>query len=289
MILITGATGHFGHTAIDFLLQKTHAVNLAALVRDENKAADLKTKGVDVRLGNYDDYDSLIKAMEGIDKVLLISGNDIVNREKQHKNVVDAAKETGVKHIIYTSFERKNESENSPLGLVAKAHMNTDKYIKNSGLVFTILRNSLYADGLPVFFGEKVLETGIYLPAGDGKGSFAIRHEMAEAAANVLAGEGHENKVYNISNTENYSMKDMATILSEVSGKHVRYVSPTREEFQETLSKAGVPEQLVNVTIMFCEAIKQGEFETSHTDMEKLLGRKPLSLEVYFQTVYGKN
>ena len=88
------------------------------------------------------------------------------------------------------------------LGLLAKAHVNTDKYIKNSGLIFTILRNSLYADGLPVFFGEKLLETGIYLPAGDGKGSFAIRHEMAEAAANVLVGKGHENKVYNISNAK---------------------------------------------------------------------------------------
>ena len=84
-------------------------------------------------------------------------------------------------------------------------------------------------------------------------------------------------------------MQDMATILSEVSGKHVCYVSPTRGEFKETLSKAGVPEQFVNVTIMFCEAIKQGEFETSHTDMEKLLGRKPMSLETYLQSVYGKN
>jgi len=286
-MLITGSTGHFGGAVIEFLLQKTDAGSIAALARNESKAEELKDKGIDVRIGDYDDYNSLVKALEGIEKLLFVSGSDVFNREQQHKNMVNAAKEAGVQHIIYTSFERKTESGDGPLGIVAKAHIETDRHIKDSGLTYTILRNNLYADGLPMFFGENVLENGIYLPAGDGKGAFAVRREMAEVAANVVAGEGHENKEYNVSNTRNYSMNDLASILSDISGREVKYNSPSVDEYKTTTNKAGVPDEAVKFTVMFCEAIKQGEFETSHSDMSTLLGRKPMSMKEFFQATYS--
>jgi NAD(P)H dehydrogenase (quinone) len=284
MILITGSTGHLGKATIDFLLKKIPADKIAALARDEKKAADLKAKGLDVRIGDYSNYSSLVAAFKEVDKLFFVSGNDVAVRQKQHETVVKAAKEAEVKHIIYTSFARRNESGTNPLGVVATSHIETDKLIKASGIPYTIMLNSLYADVLPMFFGDKVLETGIFLPAGDGKVPYTTRLDIAEAAANLLTTEGHENKEYIIANTENYSLQDAAGILSELSGQSVSYTSPTAEVYTDTLSKAGVPVEYIGMFASFSEAIKQGEFKTSTTDLEKLLGRKPVTLKNYFKS-----
>lgn len=290
MILITGATGNFGRATIDFLLKKgIPESNIAALVRDSAKAEDLKNKGVIIKIGDYDNYTSLLSAFKGVDKLLLISGSDIVKRGIQQENAVKAAKEAGVNHIIYTSFERKNETGTSPIAILAKAHIDTEKNIKVSGLTYTILRDNLYADVLPMFMGEKVLETGIFLLAGDGKASFATRLDMAEAAANILSGEGHENKEYSLANDTNYSLSDVASLLSELTGKRVMYHSPSAEVFTETLSKAGVPKEMIGMSAGFCEAIRQGEFSTTKSDLQFLLGRKPTTLKEYLKSVYTNN
>src|SRR5690606_12263053 len=108
-------------------LNKGIAANtISALVRDEAKASDLKQKGLNLKIGDYDNYDSLLAAFQGIDKLLLVSGTDLANRSKQQLNAVKAAKEAGVKHILYTSFERKNETENSPIAFLAQSHIDTD-------------------------------------------------------------------------------------------------------------------------------------------------------------------
>ena len=288
MILITGATGNLGKATIDFLLRKgVSANNIVALVRDVAKVEELKAKGINIKIGDYDDYTSLTKAFVGVEKLLLVSGSDLEKRGKQQENVVKAAKESGVKHIYYTSFERKNETKTSPIHLVAAAHTNTENLIKTSGMDYTIFRNNLYLDILPMFFGENVLTTGVFLPAGDTKAAFALRMDMAEAIANVLTSEGHENKDYAFSNTENISVPEMAKILSEVVGKEINYVSPPVDVFVDALSDVGVPIEYVKMTADFSEAIRQGEFETFKTDLEKLLGRKPTTVKEFLTQVYS--
>jgi NAD(P)H dehydrogenase (quinone) len=288
MILVTGATGFYGKSTIDFLLQKgINPSDIVALVRDEAKAQDLSAKGIALKIGNYDDYGSLVEAFKGIDKLLLISGSDIMNRSAQHENAVKAAKEAGVKYILYTSFERKNETENSPINFVSNSHISTEKLIKASGMVYTIFRNNLYLDILPMFFGEQVLETGVFLPTGDTKAAFATRQDMAEATANVLISNGHENKEYFISNTENVSVGEITNSLSEIVGKELNYINPTSELYVETLTKVGVPSEYIGMFAGFSEAIKQGEFTVTKTDLETLLGRKPTTAKEFLQQVYG--
>ncbi len=288
MILVTGATGHYGKAAIDFLLKKgISANNITALVRDESKAEDLKNKGINLKVGDYDNYNSLVEAFENVDKLLLVSSTDISKREKQHQNAINAAKETGVKHMVYTSFARKNETETSPLALLVKSHIETEKNIKAAGIPCTILDNNLYFDTIPMFAGEKVLETGIFFPAGDGKAAFALRNDMAEAAANILTSEGHENRTYSFSNTENVSFQQNADILGELKGKDIQYISPDVKTYKDTLSKAGVPVEYAELFTGFGEAIQQGEFTSENTDLSKILGRKPLSLKEFLTQTYS--
>jgi NAD(P)H dehydrogenase (quinone) len=258
------------------------------LVRDKSKVSDLLSKGVDVRQGDYNDYASLVKAFAGIDKLYFVSGSDVINRLQQHTNVVNAAGEAGVKHVVYTSFQRKNETETSPIALVAKSHIGTEKLLKASGLTYTILKHTIYTDMLPIFIGDQVTNTGtIFLPAGDGKMVFASRSDMAEAAAAILTTTGHENKSYEITGNVAYSYNDIAKIITELTGKKITYVSPAREVYQQELSKAGVPAEYIGIFASFSEAMKQGEFDVPDTTLEKLLGRKPTAPKEFLKAVYG--
>ncbi len=288
-LLVTGATGHFGQAAIDALLKKGYPVNqVAALVRDESKAGSLKEKGVELRKGDYNDVASLTEAFTGIDAVLFVSASDVATRVPQHENVLKALSRSNVKQVVYTSFNRDEHSAPSAIDYVTDAHLITEKGLKESGKTYTFLRNNLYMDFIPVFIGEKVLETGVYYPAGDGKLAVALRAEMAEAAANVLLSDGHENKAYNLSNTEAWSFAEVAQMISQASGKDVSYYSPSQEEYKATLTAAGVPGIYVDMFAAFGEAAKQNEFNIPGNDLATLLGRKPTSLNAYLKTIFGK-
>ena len=289
MILVTGATGHLGKAVINFLLQKgIKADNIIALVRDEAKAVDLKEKGIILRKGDYHDYASLVPAFKEVEKLLLVSSGDFNDRSQQHINVVNAAKEAGVKHILYTSVHGR-EDKPSVIPFVVQSHLDTEEAIKKSGIHYTILRNTLYADMLPMFLGEKVTETGVFIPAGNGKTPFATRLDMAEAAAVVLTTSGHEDKVYSIASSTVYSFSDIAATLSELAGKTIPYIDADPVQYKEALTQAGVPQEYIGIMGGFAEAIKQDEFNAASNDLEKLLGRKPASLKEFLQTAYFSN
>ncbi|MFN4150074.1 MAG: SDR family oxidoreductase [Candidatus Sericytochromatia bacterium] len=286
MILVTGATGQLGRATIDFLLKKVPANEISALVRNENKALDLKEKGIDIRVGNYHDYESLVKAFAGVEKLLLVSSSDFNDRLQQQLNAVNAAKEAGVKYIAYTSFGLKS-LENSAIQFVIDDHFKTAEKIKKSGLKYTLLDNTLYSDVLPMFLGHNVLETGVFLPAGDGKAPFATRLDMAEATANVLIDSvSHENKEYLISSNRLYSISDVATYLSELSGKTINYIDADEKVFVETLTKVGVPQEYVGLTASFATAIKNKEFELYDNTLATLLGREETSLKDYLKSAF---
>ena len=284
-ILITGATGHLGTAVINQLLKNTNANTIVALVRDENKAKSLKEKGVEIRLGTFEDTASLDSAMQGIEKVLLISTID-PKRFQQHKNVVDAAKKAGVKLISYTSVTLKDLNTAVTKSLM-ESHFQTEDYIKASGLTYAFLRNTIYADMVPFYVGEKVFENGIYLPAGTGKVPFALRREMGEATANLLSQtDPHQSKIYDITNTELYSFEDVAKVLSELSGKTITYTNADLDTFTEMLKTNHLPELAIFMSTAFVTDFKNHQYEKVTKDLENLLGRKPATLKEALKELY---
>ena len=233
-ILITGATGKLGRTVIETLLKKMPAQQISALVRDAAKANDLKEKGVNISVGDYDDKASLEKAMLGVEQVLLISGGAAKNGLQQHFNVVDAAKNAGVNCISYTG--RCLQDRNTLVNQMMKRHFETEDYIKESGMKYILFQNILYMDVIPYYVGENVLDTGFYLPAGEGKTAFALRSDMAEAIGNVLATDNCDNKIYNFTGIQTYSFYDVATAFTELSGKTVNY-TPVDRRFIKNLAQ----------------------------------------------------
>jgi NAD(P)H dehydrogenase (quinone) len=267
-------------------LKKTSVTNIAAFVRDENKAENLKEQGIEIRVGHFDDVASLDKAMQGIEKVLLISTID-EHRFEQHKNVVDAARKAGVKHIGYTSVTL-NDLDRSAIKALMESHYQTEDHIKQSGLAYTLFQNSLYAETVPMYIGDKVFETNeINVPGGNGKVPYALKREMGEAIANALTEGGHENKSYPITNNALYSFSDVAQALTELTGRTIAYNDVDAESFQKALAGSGAPEMVVWLVSGFVADIKSGNFEATSNDLEKLLGRKPADLKTALKEIYG--
>jgi NAD(P)H dehydrogenase (quinone) len=285
MILVTGATGHLGSAAVSQLLKNTAAQNIAAFARDEKKANPLKEKGIEVRIGTYDDISSLDLAMQGVEKLLLISGNG-PTRLQQHKNVIAAAKKAGIRHIVFTTIALKDMKTAAIRSLMEDLYQAED-YIKESGLTYTVLRNTLYTGATPLFGGEKIFQTGIHLPAGNGKVPFVLRREMGEAAANVLLQNGHENKTYELTAGELYSYEDVARQLSALSGRNVHYADADPTTFPAQLKEFGLPGIVVMLVTGFSADVKNHQFEIVTKDLEKLLGRKPASLNEGLKEVFN--
>jgi NAD(P)H dehydrogenase (quinone) len=246
MILITGASGHLGQLISTGLTQKVGSASHAVLVRTTEKGAAYAAEGITVRLGDYHQPDHLVTALQGVTTLVLISSSDFNNRLQQHQNVIDAAVTAGVQHVLYTGISLHG-IEDSPLRGFVADHFQTEAYIKASGIPYTFLQHSLYAEVVPLFIGEQVLSTGLFFPAGDGRVPFATRADLAEAIVNVLTTTGHANQVYPLTNSTTYTFADVAAYLQELSGREVAYVSPSPEAFVSTLQSYGVPEPIIQM------------------------------------------
>ena len=291
MILVTGATGHYGAKVVEHLLNKgVEARQIAALVRDAAKGQRLQEKGIELRVGDYIDVDSLVKAFQGVDHLLLVSSNDrgaVANRTAQHLNVITAAKQAGVKHLVYTSFVQKPAAPDSAIADFLDSHAQTEQFLKASGLPYTILQNGIYLEMIPIFAGEKAAETGrIVFPAQAGRASWVLREELAEAAAHVLTTPGHENQTYILANDEATSFHDVAQALSSTLGKAVDYQSPPVEAFRATLQQVGVPDPYIGLFTTWAGAVAEGVLDVRDATLATFLGRKPITTAQFIAQVY---
>ena len=224
--------------------------------------------------------------MEGIDTVLLISSGDQGDRIQEHKNVIDTAKKKGVKHIAYTS--RCLNDRNTLANKLMVEHFDTEDYILASGLQYTFFRNILYMDAIPQFIGGKIaLEKGIFLPAGDGKVSFALRSEMGEAMAHVLLEAKNESKIYNFTGDKSYSFYDIANALTELSGKENKYSNVETNVFENMMKQRNLPEPVIQKIVDFITDIKNNQEGNIFNDLEVQLGRKPSNLKEGLKLLFG--
>ncbi len=183
MIAITGATGQLGHYVIKSLMKTVPASQIVAIVRNPAKAQALTAQGITVRQADYGDEAALTSALQGVEKLLLISSSEVGQRAPQHRNVINAAKTAGVKFIAYTSLLH---ADKSPLGL-ADEHIETEKMLADSGIVYTLLRNGWYTENY-LASAPAALEHGVFIgAAGDGKIASATRADYAAAAARVIS------------------------------------------------------------------------------------------------------
>ena len=274
-ILVTAASGHLGRLVVDALLRRGVAPSdVVATARKPEAVADLAGLGIEVRRADYDDPASLDAAFAGVDRLLFVSGSEVGARIPQHRNVVDAAARAGVGLVAYTSITRADTSELA----LATEHRATEEMIEASGLPHVFLRNSWYLENytaqLPAY-----LEHGAVLgSAGEGRVSAATRADYAEAAAAVLAEEGHAGHAYELGGTA-FTLAELAATVGRVSGTEVVYRDLPVEDYTAVLVAAGLPEGYAHALADSDRGIAAGALFTDSGDLERLLGRPTTSVD----------
>ncbi|QCR22456.1 SDR family oxidoreductase [Pontibacter sp. SGAir0037] len=274
-IAITGATGQLGRLVVEKLKEKTSSEHIVALVRSPQKAADL---GVEAREADYNKLETLHRALASINTLLLISGSEVGQRAVQHQNVIDAAKQAGVKRIVYTSILHADTSSIS----LAEEHRATEAALKNSGIPYTILRNSWYTENYTGSIPGALAGGAFMGSAGEGKISSATRLDFAEAAVAVLTTEGHEGKTYELAGDEAYTLSELAAEVSRQTGTTIPYKNLSETDYAAALTGFGLPEGLAQAIAGWDAAASEGNlFDDSH-QLSALLNRPttPLSVAV---------
>lgn len=279
MIAITGASGQLGRLVIQSLRNQVSASDIIAVVRNPASVADLAAQGIQVRQADYTHPESLATAFVGVDKVLLISSSEVGQRRSQHQNVVDAAKRAGVDLLAYTSLLH---ADTSPLGL-AQEHLDTEAYIKASGLPHVLLRNGWYTENYLASVAPALQHGAFIGSAAEGRIASAGRADYAEAAAAVLTQTAQAGKVYELAGDEAYTLGEFAAELSRQSGKTVPYVNLSQADFKGALLGAGLPEGLAELLAdSDVGASKGGLFDGGH-QLSALIGHPTTPLTVLMQ------
>lgn len=269
-IVVTGATGRLGRLVIERLLATgVPAGTIAALVRDEEKAADLAARGIELRVADYSAPRTLTTAFRPGDRVLLISGSEVGQRVPQHTAVVSAAQAAGVAQLAYTGVLGGPEADFE----LAAEHKATEQAILDSGLPYTFLRNGWYTENYTEHLAP-VLEHGAVVGnAGEGRIASAARADYAAAAATVLTGDDHLGRVYELSGDTAWSLAGYAAEIAKQSGRDIAYTDVPAETHLQILTGAGVPEAFAAILVDVDHAIERGRLAGGSGDLARLAGR----------------
>lgn len=288
-IVITGASGNYGRGVTNRLIAEGRASDLILITRKPEKLADRAAQGCIVRYGDFDKPETLEQAVQGAERMLLISGTRVGARVVQHKAAIDAAAAAGVGHLVYTSFIGIDDPANP--AEVRHDHIETERLIRASGCGWTMLRDAHYADAMILMAGPGVMQSGKWFSnAGEGREAMVWRDDCIESAVAVLTGEGHEGRIYNITGPELQTFREVAAIMAEVTGRVVEYVSLDDEGQYAMFDAMGIPRRPVDDLevagipwnsddmVSFGRAIREGFLELCTDDVERLTGRKARSV-----------
>lgn len=283
-ILVTGAAGHLGRLVIKHLIesQNVNPADIVAGSRDTAKLADLAAQGVGTRRVDFDDKASLEAAFSGIDRLLIVSTDELGapgKRLAQHSAAVAAAKTTGVGRVFYTSMPQPEDSEVTFRG----DHLGTEQAIKASGLAYTIFRNGWYMENLFMSLPQALASGQWYTSAGEGRIAHIAREDIARAIAAGLAKPADGNAIYTLTGEKAYTTEEIAAVVREVTGKPLAVVNLTDAQLSEGMAAAGVPAPFIPTIVSFDANTREGKIAMATADAETLSGVKRMSLKAFLE------
>ncbi len=288
-IIVTGASGQFGHAAATMLLERVPAEDLVFLSRTPENLTDLAASGAHIRRADFDDPSTLPVAMEGGERMLLISTVRVGSRVEQHTNAVEAAVARGVKHVVYTSLLGVRTPGNP--SIEGYDHIATERMIEASGLAWTHLRDSLYAEAVATAMAIPALLAGRKPEnAGDGRVPIVSRDDCVATAVGVLTQDGHANKAYDVTGPELWTLPDAMALIARMAGKPIEVERVDDEGMFAYFDSLGVPRKASDIVpdgpipwasegmVTFGQSIREGFMDIETNDVERVTGRAPRTL-----------
>jgi NAD(P)H dehydrogenase (quinone) len=284
MYLVTGASGQLGRAVINHLLTayKVSASKITALSRDPAKLADLKAKGVTIRAADFTKSDSLARAFDGATRALIISTSSMEPgaRQVEHGNAVKAAEKAGIDHVIYTSMPKP---ETSTI-LFAPDHLTTENAIAASAIKnWTVLRNNWYFENLFASIPQAIKSGNQYTAAAQGKIPYIARHDLARAAAAVLASDSTGKRTYSLTGAKEYTTDDIAKLVIDATGKTFNVVHVPLDGLVQGMIGAGLPEGMARLFGSFDDNTAKGGLSGVTGDYKTLTGQDPQPLEPWIK------
>jgi NAD(P)H dehydrogenase (quinone) len=280
MIVVSGASGNLGRRTVRHLLQRTDAARVVALSRTPDKVGDL---GVESRYADFDEPDSLVRAFEGAERLLIISIGT-ADRLPKHTRAVEAAVRAGVGHAIFTSLTRAADPGN-PNPLIPD-YGATERLLTESGLPFTVLRFNVWVEVLTlVGIAPRAVAAGV-LPsnAGRGRAGHLTRDDSAAVAAAVLADGGSPGQILEITGPQAVTDADIADALTQATGRRVVHRPTSDREHAQALIDQGIPEPFAHAWSASGIAKRNGWLDITTHAVERLTGRPATSIADYFAT-----
>lgn len=276
-LLVTGASGQLGQLVLDQLLTQVPASRIVALVRTPEAKSRVVARGIEARIADYDQPETLDVALAGIDRMVLISSSDLQNRVSQHRNVIAAAARAGVKLLAYTSLLHV---DTSPLALRADHH-ETEALLRASGLPFVLLRNGWYHENYTAGIAPALAHHALLGASGEGRVASAARADYAAAAAAVLTStDDLAGRVFELAGDDSYTMSELAAEISRQAGQPVAYVDMPEADYAAALVGAGLPQAFAALIAQSSAAAGQGGLFDNGRQLSTLIGRPTTPMAV---------
>jgi NAD(P)H dehydrogenase (quinone) len=295
-IIVSGASGQFGHAAASQLLDM--GADVVCLSRSLDKVADLAERGAEVRYADFADPDSLPAAMAGGEKLLLISTTMVGQRPQQHGNAINAAVAAGVTHIVYTAI-MDGGNPNHP-AVEQHDHYATEQLLRASGVAWTILYNAQYSEAVATAMAIPALAAGTKPDnCGEGKMPFVSRDDCVRVAVAALTQTGHENTTINVTGPELLTVPQAMALVAEMAGKPIEIIPVDDEGMYQYFDSLGVARKSADIKpddaipwasegmVTFGQAIREGYFDVQSNDVERITGQAPRSLRSVFEQYRG--
>jgi len=272
VILITGASGNVGKEVLKQIVAA--GAKVRAAFQTVTKAAAAPS-GVEIVTMDYNQPQTLQAALKGVERVFLV-GPPTPNLPALERKAVDEIKQSGVRQVVKLSAMGGRDA------IFPRQHADSEDYIKSSGVSYTFLRPNGFMQNFVTYNGATInTQNAFYGSQGDGKVSHIDLRDIAAVAVKTLTESGHEDKAYTLTGPEALSNARVAEILSEDTGREIRYVDLPAEQFKQSLLGAGLPEWSANALVDLQQFYRRGSASAVARDVEQLLGRKPISFEQF--------
>jgi len=290
--VLTGATGGLGSQVFKYLLRLVPASDVVVSLHNPQGAPpEILSAGVEIRHGNFSEPSTLDDAFRGADKLLIVSYPSIAHelRVRNHVNAIDAAKRAGVKHVYYTSLAFGTGS----VAAVMQAHLDTERYLKESGLTYTILREGIYSESYPLYFGFFDPSDGsdeVLIPHGDGGIAWVAREDLGEGTAKIMVHGGYENETLLLSGSRTLTLRDLAERISKILGREIKLRIVSEDEYvQHNLGKHGPrgEENFLRAWSTTFQGLIRGELNVVDPILQTVLGRQLKPVEETLDEVLG--